>query len=164
LEKGWPSILGIFKPYSGHAVVVDGYRIQDSINQVHVNMGWGGYADNYYSIDDIYGYGSELRDLAIINIHPSFNSRFYVCSGNDFNGDGQTDIAVWRPNDGNWYVMGQGEYHWGTLGDVPVCGDYNGDHLADLVIWRPGNGYWHILGQGAYQWGTSNDMPLGKNK
>ena len=165
-DRGWPAILATFKPYSAHAVVIDGYRIQDAIDQVHVNMGWGGYADNYYSLDDIYGYGSELRDLAIINIlHPLFNSGLSVCSGNDFNGDGQSDIAVWRPSNGCWFIMGQGVYPWGALGDIPVPADYNGDGKDDLAVFRPGEGTWYIYfpGTGDYhiwQWGQAGDIPV----
>ncbi len=64
-----PVIMGIFKPNSGHAVVADGYRISPS-NQVHINMGWGGYADSYYTVSNIYGYGDLEKEYAEINIYP----------------------------------------------------------------------------------------------
>ena len=72
MEHGWPVLLAILGQVSGnsHFVVVDGYRIESGINQVHVNMGWGGLADNYYSIDDIYDMGNCERDSALINIYP----------------------------------------------------------------------------------------------
>lgn len=64
-----PAILTVFKPDSGHAIVADGYRTSPS-NQIHVNMGWGGYADNYYTVDNIYGYGDAESDYAVIDIYP----------------------------------------------------------------------------------------------
>lgn len=71
MEGGWPTVLSVCKPGGGcHSVVVDGYRVKGDVNQVHVNMGWGGLADNYYTIDNIYGYGTFGGDVAIINIHP----------------------------------------------------------------------------------------------
>jgi hypothetical protein len=78
--KGWPAILATFKPTGGHAVVIDGYRTSPS-NQVHVNMGWGGSADGYYSMDDIYGYGDASRDYAVVDIHPA-GTVFEVLSPN----------------------------------------------------------------------------------
>jgi hypothetical protein len=38
----------------------------------------------------------------------------------DYNGDGRTDLAVWRPADGTWYVRGVATTPWGANGDVPV--------------------------------------------
>jgi len=70
LDVSQPVIMGIFKPGSGHAVVADGYRTSPS-NQVHVNMGWGGTADNYYTVDNIYGYGSASSDYSVVSIHPT---------------------------------------------------------------------------------------------
>jgi len=63
-------ILSIYTADAGHAVVADGYRTSPS-NQAHINMGWGGYADNYYSLENIFGFGTAEWDYAVINIRPA---------------------------------------------------------------------------------------------
>jgi hypothetical protein len=38
----------------------------------------------------------------------------------DYDGNGTTDLAVWRPSNGTWYVRNQAITQWGEAGDVPV--------------------------------------------
>jgi len=38
----------------------------------------------------------------------------------DYNGDGTTDFAVFRPSAGAWYVNGGTSAFWGTTGDIPL--------------------------------------------
>ncbi len=61
-----------------------------------------------------------------------------------------SDLAVWRPSSGVWYVLGgtgsqQFSSNWGQTGDVPAQGDYDGDGKTDLCIFRPGANTWWIL-------------------
>ena len=95
----------------------------------------------------------------------------------DFDGDGKTDLTVWRPGDGVWYIIrssdgGVIQTQWGTGTlfpdpDVPVPGDYDGDGKTDIAVWRPGDGYWYILrssdgGVTQTQWGTLGDIPINR--
>jgi hypothetical protein len=60
----------------------------------------------------------------------------------DYDGDGQTDIGVFRPSNGTWYwkkinSAGLNAAQFGLSTDTPVPGDYDGDGITDLAIFRP---------------------------
>ena len=87
----------------------------------------------------------------------------------DFDGDGNSDVAVWRPGDGTWWIQRSSDggvtvTQWGASTDVSVPGDYDNDRRTDIAIWRPSEGTWWIKrssdgGVTVTQWGTSGDVP-----
>jgi hypothetical protein len=85
----------------------------------------------------------------------------------DYDGDNKDDIAVFRPSDGNWYILRSSDgsvevVNWGNSTDVPVPGDYDGDGKTDEAIFR--NGTWFILQSGGppliASWGVAGDIPI----
>jgi VCBS repeat protein len=65
----------------------------------------------------------------------------------DYDGDGRTDVAVFRPSTGVWWILySSNEYStyatvlYGLSGDVPMPGDYDGDGLAEPAYFRAGAG------------------------
>jgi hypothetical protein len=92
--------------------------------------------------------------------------RIYICRAYtraqfDFNSDGATDIAIYRPSQGTWYNSSTGSItHYGLGGDLPVPGDYNGDGKTDIAVYRPSTGTWYIKDQFYANYGIPSDQPI----
>jgi hypothetical protein len=94
----------------------------------------------------------------------------------DFDGDGKTDLSVFRWYEGDWHIRRSSDNahqvsHFGKSGDVFVPGDFDGDGKADFAIFRrmehgtPEVIVWYIFNSSdstiSYRYfGLPNDTPV----
>jgi uncharacterized delta-60 repeat protein len=107
----------------------------------------------------------EVTNIALAR-YLATNARASVPS--DFDGDGKSDVAVFRPSDSGWYALlsSNNSLHAQTFGlstDRITPGDFDGDGKTDLAVYR--EGVWYILQSSdnafrAQQFGISTDVPV----
>jgi subtilisin-like proprotein convertase family protein len=93
----------------------------------------------------------------------------------DYDGDGVTDVAIYRQATGEWFIRKSSDsslqqVSFGApaslgLGDTPIPSDYDGDGLADIAIFRASTAQWFLrssagLGVRSFIFGSA---PAGDN-
>jgi hypothetical protein len=85
----------------------------------------------------------------------------------DFDGDGKADVSLFRPSEGNWYLLqstaGFLGFHFGAASDKLAPADYDGDGKTDFGVFRPSENTWYIqnstTGFTAANFGIAEDIP-----
>ena len=90
----------------------------------------------------------------------------------DFDGDGKTDISVFRPistGSSEWYYLRSSDgvdrgFPFGLSSDRITPADFTGDGKTDIAFWRPSTGFWFVLRSEdnsffAFPFGTNGDIP-----
>ena len=78
----------------------------------------------------------------------------------DFDGNGTTDVSVFRPSTGAWLIRNQATVFHGINSDVPVPCDYDGNGATDIAVFRPSVGGWYVAGQSPTFFGLDGDVPV----
>lgn len=88
----------------------------------------------------------------------------------DFDGDGKTDVSIFRPSNGQWWWLRSSNNQsfaaaFGNATDVIVPADYTGDAKTDVSIWRPSTGEWFVLRSEdfsfySFPFGSAGDVPV----
>jgi uncharacterized delta-60 repeat protein len=85
----------------------------------------------------------------------------------DFDGDGRSDVSVYRPSDSVWYLNrstgGFSATQFGVSTDEIVPADYDGDGKTDIAVYRDG-AWWRINSAtstvSVNQFGIASDTPV----
>ncbi|MBK8809366.1 MAG: M36 family metallopeptidase [Acidobacteria bacterium] len=116
--------------------------------------------------------GVNVDDVAIVSSYTCAPA-ISVKSRADFDGDGKTDLSIFRPSEGNWYLnrstAGFQVLNWGLAADVLTPGDYDGDSKTDTAVFRatadPAQPDFYILNSNGFtltgaSWGLAGDVPV----
>ncbi len=80
--------------------------------------------------------------------------------GGDYDGDGTSDPAVFRPSSGLWSVRSLTRFYFGGSSDLPVPSDFRGDGTAVPAVFRPATGLWSVRALTRFYLGSSDDWAL----
>lgn len=150
LDQSHPVYYSGSSESSGHAFVFDGY---DNNDYFHINLGWSGSGNDYYSLADVAGYhGNQAAVMNIVplDIHADSNGIIYVRDDGD--GDGSSwanatnklEYAAFLSTDNTTRVWVKSGTYFGDENDIfnaftiapssMVFGGFNGDEDPDFNI------------------------------
>lgn len=140
-------------------------------------QGQSGTYTLHFKVRDPYGAEDETELEITVSESSSGRELPLHYTRNDFDGNGASDLTVFRNNsffnyNGQWFDKNISDESYnalsfGYMGDIPLAGDYNGDNISDRVLYRPSSSTWYIVFSGSgntfsTSFGISTDIPLGE--
>ncbi len=149
----WNNVMSVY----GVAPLPDTYWANHQ--RIHQWLGprdetWGGVT---FNIDN------NISDAPVAGLRTAKNKNA------DFDGDGKTDVSVYRPDTGSWFVTNSSNSSFsaiafGNSSDVLAPGDNDGDGKTDPAVFRPAEGVWYFRTKAGFVnsrlFGTSGDLPI----
>ena len=112
---------------------------------------------------------SATQSVYLLTGDTDLGGEYEMNAKGDYDGDGMTDLAVWKPTTGNWTAIKSAagpniSQVLGQNGDLPAAGDYDRDGVTDLAVFRPANTTWYIRRSSnnttfTRQFGQATDVP-----
>ncbi|GGK05523.1 hypothetical protein GCM10010123_39260 [Pilimelia anulata] len=84
----------------------------------------------------------------------------------DYDGDGTTDLAVYKPATRTWLIWQSRSRTLrrvilGGVGQLPAPADVNGDGVTEPMVFAPRTGMWRRVGAAPVRWGgAADDVPV----
>lgn len=152
----WDNVMDVWTYVSFPSFPVDEWANHQRIKQWQAphDETWGGVT---FNID------GNILDAPVAGLAVAKNRRA------DFDGDGRTDISVFRTGDNVWHTLGSSNASYqavafGAPGDIGTPGDYDGDGRTDRAVFRPATGDWYLLKKGfnytINRFGMDGDIPV----
>jgi hypothetical protein len=95
-----------------------------------------------------------LDDVSLLTPTQTLRAHF------DYDGDRKSDVSVFRPSTGLWYLLrstaGYTGMQWGEGTDKITPADYDGDGKTDIAVFRASNSTWYIFNSATQTFSTEN--------
>jgi Domain of unknown function (DUF1906)/FG-GAP-like repeat len=144
----WNNVMSVY----GVAPLPDNYWTNHQ--RIHQWLGprnetWGGVT---FNIDN------NISDAPVAGLRIAKNKTA------DFDGDGKTDISVFRADTNSWYFLNSSNSAFNAISfgggtDIIAPGDFDGDGKTDQAVFRPSEGNWYFRTKA----GFVNSRPFGAN-
>ena len=157
---------------AGNAPDFVGGIVQPRVEQNVASLGGGLATNGNYSL--VSTIGETIAGQTSVGGNFNFESGFWATfkaakkSVFDFDGDSKTDIGIFRPSTGAWWINSTltnvtTAIGFGNSSDKLVPGDFTGDGKTDIAFFRPSTGQWFILRSENYSFygfpfGASTDI------